>query len=454
MNRRPEQVALASVGVGVALVAGKVVVGLLTGSLGILSEAVHSLLDLAASIFTLVAVRTSHKPADSEHPYGHGRAENLAAFAEGVILIVTAAGIAFEALRRLTGSVAAVDAAWYAFALLVVTLLVETGRAAILRGVGRASDSAALQADATNRLSDVLSSIAVLAGLVGVRMGFAWADSLAALLVAAIIARAAFGLIWRSGDILIDRAPAGAEEKLREAIMRVNGVREVRSVRLRRSGPNLLGDAIIATRRMLSVEAAGAMTDEVKRVARATLPSLELTVLVEGQARSNDLVERIHAAAARDGGVRDLHNVTVERENDGSLHLSMHAKLHGEISLATATEASRRFERTLREELPDASRIDIHLEPLEPTVVRGEDVTASRALLAARIREVVEAHDEVRECVDVELSDRHGRIYAHVVAALSGDVSLEHAHQVETELEARIRQAVPEIHEVVARATT
>ena len=454
MNRRPEQVALASVGVGVALVAGKVVVGLLTGSLGILSEAVHSLLDLAASIFTLVAVRTSHKPADSEHPYGHGRAENLAAFAEGVILIVTAAGIAFEALRRLTGSVAAVDAAWYAFALLVVTLLVETGRAAILRAVGRASDSAALQADATNRLSDVLSSVAVLAGLVGVRMGFAWADSLAALLVAAIIARAAFGLIWRSGDILIDRAPAGAEEKLREAIMRVNGVREVRSVRLRRSGPNLLGDAIIATRRMLSVEAAGAMTDEVKRVARATLPSLELTVLVEGQARSNDLVERIHAAAARDGGVRDLHNVTVERENDGSLHLSMHAKLHGEISLATATEASRRFERTLREELPDASRIDIHLEPLEPTVVRGEDVTASRALLAARIREVVEAHDEVRECVDVELSDRHGRIYAHVVAALSGDVSLEHAHQVETELEARIRQAVPEIHEVVARATT
>ena len=454
MNRRPEQVALASVGVGVALVAGKVVVGLLTGSLGILSEAVHSLLDLAASIFTLVAVRTSRKPADSEHPYGHGRAENLAAFAEGVILIVTAAGIAFEALRRLTGSVAAVDAAWYAFALLVVTLLVETGRAAILRAVGRASDSAALQADATNRLSDVLSSVAVLAGLVGVRMGFAWADSLAALLVAAIIARAAFGLIWRSGDILIDRAPAGAEEKLREAIMRVNGVREVRSVRLRRSGPNLLGDAIIATRRMLSVEAAGAMTDEVKRVTRATLPSLELTVLVEGQARSNDLVERIHAAAARDGGVRDLHNVTVERENDGSLHLSMHAKLHGEISLATATEASRRFERTLREELPDASRIDIHLEPLEPTVVRGEDVTASRALLAARIREVVEAHDEVRECVDVELSDRHGRIYAHVVAALSGDVSLEHAHQVETELEARIRQAVPEIHEVVARATT
>src|SRR5216684_3976491 len=100
LARRPERVALGAVFIGVALVVAKVVVGLLTGSLGILSEAVHSLLDLAASAFTLVAVRTSRKPADQEHPYGHGRAENLAAFAEGLILVVTAGGIGFEAVHR------------------------------------------------------------------------------------------------------------------------------------------------------------------------------------------------------------------------------------------------------------------------------------------------------------------------------------------------------------------
>ena len=453
-SRRPELVALGSVAVGAALVVAKLIVGLLTGSLGILSEAVHSLFDLAASAFTLVAVRTSRKPADKEHPYGHGRAENLAAFAEGVVLVVTAGGIALEAVHRLLTGGGGVNPAWYAFVLLVATLLIEAGRAAVLQRVGRAVESEALKADATNRVSDVLASIGVLAGLAGVRMGLVWADSVAALLVSVIIARAALLLIWRSGDILIDRAPAGAEARLRDAILRVNGVREVRSVRVRRSGRQLLGDASIATRRMLPVEAAGAMVDEVKRVAREALPALDLTVLVEGQTRSSDLVERIHAAAARNGGVRDLHNVTVERENDGSLHLSMHAKLDGDITLATATRASAELERTLREELPDASRIDIHLEPLEPTEVLGEDVTQRRAQLAARIREVVEAHPEVRRCVDVELSDRHGHIYAHVVASLSGDVSLEHAHQVETELEGRIREAVPEVREVVARATT
>jgi len=453
LGRRPERVALGSVLIGAAIVVGKLTVGLLTGSLGIISEAVHSLLDLAGSGFTLVAVSTARKPADSEHPYGHGRAENLAAFAEGVLLLITAAGIAFEAVHRLSIGGAAVNAAGYAFALLVATLLIELGRAAVLRRVGREAGSDALLADATNRWSDVLATVGVLAGLAGVRMGFTWADSVAALLVAAIIARAAAVLAWRSGDILIDRAATGAEKQLRAAIQGVNGVREVRSVRVRRSGPNLLGDVSIATARMLPLEAAGALVDDVKRAANAALPQLELTVLVEGQSQPSDLVERVHAAAARNGGVQDLHNVTVERESDGSLHLTMHAKLPGDMTLASASQASARLEKTLRVELPEATRIDIHLEPMEPHVVRGEDVTARRAQLTNRMREVVESHPAVKRLVDVELSDRHNRIHAHVVAELAGDVSLEQAHQVETELEELIRRALPEVHEVTTRAT-
>ena len=453
LGRRPELVALGSVFVGVALVVGKLVVGLLTGSLGILSEAAHSTLDVVASAFALAAVRTARKPADTEHPYGHGRAENVAAFAEGVLMIITAVGIAFEAVRRLTTGGGTVNPTAYAFALLVGTVVIEAGRAGILRGVGQAADSEALRADATNRLSDVLATIAVLIGLVGVTIGLRWADAVAALVVAAIIVRSAARVAWRSGDILMDRAPAGAERQLRTAIQGVSGVREVRSVRVRRSGPILIGDASVATARMLSLEAAGALVDEVKRAAKAALPSLDLTVAVEGQTRPSDLVERVHAAAARNGGVRDLHNVTVERENDGSLHLTMHAKLPGDMTLAAASRASAELESTLRGELPDASRIDIHLEPMEPHVVQGEDVTSRRAQLATRMREVVESHPDVRRCVDVELSDRHNRIYAHVVAELDGRVSLEHAHQVESELEEQIRRALPEVHEVVARAT-
>jgi cation diffusion facilitator family transporter len=453
LGRRPELVALGSVAIGVALVIGKLVVGLLTGSLGILSEAAHSFLDLAASGFTLVAVRTSRKPADSEHPYGHGRTENLAAFAEGVLLLMTAAFIAFEAVHRLAAGGATVNPAGYAFALLIGTLLVEAGRTAVLRRVGRLASSDALLADATNRFSDVLATVGVLAGLLGVRIGLSWADSVAALLVAGIVARAAGILAWRSGDILIDRAPAGAEKQLRDAIRDVDGVREVRSVRVRRSGPNLIGDASIATGRMLSVEAASALAKDVKAKARTALPSLDLAVTVEGQAQQGDLVERVHAAASRNGGVRDLHNVTVEREADGSLHLTMHAKLPGDQTLAAASRTSRDLEQSIRAELPEVARIDIHLEPMEPQVVPGEDVTARRAQLAARMREIVESHPEVKRCLDVELSDRRNRIYAHVVAEVAGEISLEHAHEIESQLEEMIRRGIPEVHEVVTRVT-
>jgi cation diffusion facilitator family transporter len=453
LERRPEVVAFGSLAIGVVLVVAKLAVGILTGSLGILSEAAHSFLDLAASGFTVVAIRTSRKPADTEHPYGHGRTENLAAFAEGILLIVTAVLITAEALRRLITGGAIVNPAGYAFALLIATLVIEAVRAAVLRRVGRQASSEALLADATNRLSDVLATLGVLAGLIGVRLGFTWADSIAALLVAGIVARAAGLIAWRSGDILIDRAPAGAENQLRDAIRGVEGVREVRSVRVRRSGPNLIGDASIATGRMLSVEAASALVHDVQSRARTVLPGLDLAVSVEGQQQDSDLVERIHAAAARNGGVRDLHNVTLEREADGSLHVTMHAKLPGDQKLAVATKTSRNLERAIRAELPEVGRIDIHLEPMEPQVVPGEDITSRRSQLAERTRKVVESQPEVKRLVDVELSYRHNRIHAHVVAELSGDVTLEHAHEIESQLEEMVLREIPEVDEVVTRVT-
>jgi divalent metal cation (Fe/Co/Zn/Cd) transporter len=161
----------------------------------------------------------------------------------------------------------------------------------------------------------------------------------------------------------------------------------------------------------------------------------------------------VHAAAARNGGVRDLHNVTVEREADGSLHLTMHAKLPGDQTLAAASRTSRDLEQSIRAELPEVARVDIHLEPMEPQVVPGQDVTARRTQLAARMREIVESHPEVKRCLDVELSDRRNRIYAHVVAEGAGDISLEHAHEIESQLEEMIRRGIPEVHEVVARVT-
>jgi cation diffusion facilitator family transporter len=448
-----QRVATGSLVIDCLLVVAKLTTGLLTGSLALVSDAAHSGLDLVASAFALVAVRASRKPADPEHPYGHGRAENLAAFGEGVILIVTALLIGYEGIRRLLGEPVHVDPALYAILLVGATMVLEVGRFTVLRWAARKWDSPALAGSAQNRLADIFSSAGVLAGLLGVRLGYTWADAAAALVVALVIARAAGFLAWRSGDILIDRAPRGVEASLRDAIGGVSGVREVRSVRVRRSGPRMLGDARVAARPTLSVEGAQDLRGRVLAAVEGSHPNLDLAVEVEPQADQANLVERVHATATRHPAVHDLHNVTVEQEEDGRLHLSMHAKLPGAMSLEAAAAATGELEDSLRQEFPGVFRVDVHLEPLEPEVVSGADVTRRREDVAGRIRRIVEQHPKVRRCRDVELSERGDRLVAHVVAQMPGRLTLEDAHQVETELEERIRRALPELSDVVARAT-
>jgi cation diffusion facilitator family transporter len=434
------------------MVSAKLTAGLLTGSLGLVSDATHSMLDLIASALAFLAVRAAAKPADREHPYGHDRAENLAAFCEGILLLVAAVFIGFEGVHRLLGAPGEVRAATYALAIPIATIAVESVRATVLHRGAQAWKSAALAAGAQNRLADVLSGVAVLVGLLGVRSGHQWMDSAAGLIVAGLIARAAVSLAWRSGDILIDRAPRrDVEEDVERLIASVPGVREVRSLRVRRSGARLLGDARVSTRRLLSVEGAEELTRRIQSVVSAAHPDLELTVVVEAQPREEHLVERVHAVAERQGVVRDLHNVTIELEQDGSLHLSMHAKLPGAMSLQDAVRASRALESLLRTEFPSVSRVDVHLEPLEPDLVRGSNVTQPRHDLARKIRQLVQQHPAVHRCRDVELSARNGHIIAYVVAEISGGISLEEAHQVQSELEGQLRQEVSELHEVVAR---
>jgi len=449
---RPRTLASASLGVDVGLLIAKLVAASLTGSLGLLSEALHSGLDLVASIFALLGVQAARKPADPEHPYGHGRAENLAALGEGGLLLLAALGIGYEGVVRLASGRAEVEAAGYALALLVGVVALEASRATVLLRAARIWASPALAASGQNRLADIGSATSVLGGLVGIRLGLWWADAAAALVVAALIARAAGLLIYRSGDILIDRAPAGVEDQVRRTIAEVAGVRNVGLVRVRRSGARLLGDAHVSARPTLSVEGARQLSQEVRAAVERAHPDLDLAIVVEPQPAEDDLVERVHTAAARQGVIRDLHNVTVEREQDGSLHLSMHVKLPGHMTLAAAGAASEELERRLREEFRAVSRIDVHLEPLEPTLVSGADVTAGRGDLADAVRRIVEGHPAVLRCRDVELSARGDGIVAHVVVEMPGEVSLERAHTVETELEGRLRQALPELSEVVARA--
>jgi cation diffusion facilitator family transporter len=451
LARRPRQLTLVSTFIDLGLVAAKLILGLMTGSLALVSDAVHSGLDVIASLIAYAAVRTAAQPADQGHPYGHGKAENMAAYTEGLLLVIAAGAILYEAIQRIRHG-GPVEVTPIALGFLVVAVVLEIVRSSVLRFVARRTGSASIEALAADKRADLLAVTSVLAGLLAVRFGLALGDSVAALIVVGLILWAAGHLMRRSLDVLMDRSVAVAEEKVLEAAAGVAGVREARSARVRRSGAHLIGDVEVTGRPTLALEAAEGLAAAVRQAVKAALPEIELTVFVGSGSDPTQLVERVHAAAARNGRFKDLHDVVVEREADDQLHLSLHAKLPPTTSMREATRDAQALEEDLRRELPELRRIDLHLEPLEPDVVHGRDVTAEHADLVGRIEKAAAGDPGVAACQEVELSSRAGAITAYVMVKVPDDLTLEQAHDIETALEDRIKRTEPKVRHIVVRA--
>jgi cation diffusion facilitator family transporter len=450
LTRRSGRVTLASGAIDLGLVVGKLTLGLLTGSLALISDAVHSLLDLTGSVFTLIAVHAAEQPADPEHPYGHGKAENLAAYSEGLLLVLAAAAIGYEAIQRLQHPTA-VTPSVAALGFLVGVVALEVGRSLGLRWLGRATGHPALSALAIDKGADLLSALAVLAGLGLVRAGLSHADAAAALVVAALILAAAGRLLKQSGDVLVDRAAAVASREVMEGAASVPEVREVRSARVRRSGAQLIGEVEVSSRPTLPLGGVQGLVSDVGDAVHRRLPNIDLTVLVRSDVDPARFVERVHAVAARNGQFRDLHDVIVEREADESLHLSLHAKLPGQLSMREAARLASAFEADLKTELPQVSRVDIHLEPLEPDLIHGRDVTAEHRPLVEALERELSGHPLVSRCESIELSSRAGEITAHIAVQVPDDLLLSQAHELETELEEQVKQRFGQIKRVVVR---
>jgi cation diffusion facilitator family transporter len=288
-QREKQWVASSSVAAAVGLTGFKLAVGLMTGSLGILAEAAHSGLDLAAAVMTLIAVRVAAKPADRDHLYGHGKVENLSALFETLLLLVTCAWIVFEAMHRLrTGDVVVEVTAW-SFVVMLTSIVVDISRSRILYRAAKKHNSQALEADALHFSTDVYSSVVVLVGLASVlvsrlnpRLSFLkYADAVAAILVAVICLYVIFELGMRSIYALIDSAPAGMESAVVAAAEAVPGVVNCHRVRIRASGPQTFIDAHVLLDGHLTLQEAHDLTEEIERAVQVVALDADVTVHAE-----------------------------------------------------------------------------------------------------------------------------------------------------------------------------
>ncbi len=443
--RGPERTALLSVCAAVVLVTVKLVTGLATGSLGLIAEALHSGTDLVAALLTLFAIRVAVRPADREHPFGHGKAEHLAALGEAAFLALASAVLAVLSGRRLvSGDYGDVDAAWYALAVLGFVIAIDAWRTWISWRASHRYSSPALASNALHFGGDMLGSIAVLIGLVFVRAGYPEGDAIATLVVAALVIFAAARLARTNVEVLMDRAPEAAAQAARDAIASDEPAVDLKRLRVREASGAYFVDAVVGVRPDAAVGQGHALADGVEAAVRRALPRSDVVVHVE-PGRAGSLRERVNAAALGVGNVREVHNVRLMTV-DGSPEASLHLKLPASLSLEEAHAVTSEVERAIRAAASELTHVHTHIEPLSVLRDGAEPAaTGERAVIASVVRELTGRAPEQLRMREAE----HGRMVALLTVGLDSEQRLRDAHALATAIEVEICRRAPAIADVI-----
>jgi cation diffusion facilitator family transporter len=431
--------ALVSVAAAAALVALKLATGLATGSLGLISEALHSGTDLVAALLTFFAVGVAVRPADQHHPYGHSKAEHLSALAEAAILAILSVVVAGAAIRRFGGT-PEIDATWWAIAIVLLVIGVDASRMILSLRVARDHNSPALEASALHFASDLAGTTAVLAGLVLARFGHPEGDAIAALFVSVLVLAAAARLIRSNVDVLMDRVSEQAEDAARRAIGNVPDV-ELRRLRMREAGGRHFADVVIGVAAGAGVGQGHAAADAVEEAVQRAVPKSDVVVHVE-PADEAALRERALAAALQVPGVREVHNVSVV-DVRGALHVSLHLKLPGDIDLDRAHEVAERVERAIALAIPEVADVQTHLEPLAEAAT-GAELDLGGPAIAEIVTELTGMQPRQLRFLTTETG-----VVLYLTLGLDPATTLAEAHAQASVIEQRIHELHPEIAEVI-----
>jgi cation diffusion facilitator family transporter len=451
-----KRAALLSVGSAALLVSLKAFLVLRTGSLGVLSEALHSGLDLLAAIITFLSVRMSDLPADEKHPYGHGKVENFSAFVETGLLILTAVYIVYEAFDRLFFRTVHIQASVTAFVVLFCALAIDLTRARALSNVAKKHSSEALEADALHFATDVWSTTVVIAGIALVSAGETWnlpwlvyADALAGLAVAGVILWVGSRLGRRTLDALLDAAPEGLQQEIARAVGRMEGVLDVDRVRVRRAGNRHFVDATVSVARTASLEQVHALSDAIEKRIGEIVPS-DVMVHAEPRAPQGEhLFEAIRAVAQRKGLA--IHDVTALQQ-DGKLFIELHLEVDENLSLREAHRQATELEGEILKIRDGSADVNIHIEPLGRHIATPDAGIGEMKQLSHLVEDFINTlpaeFDELVNCHDVHVRQVEHHILASCHCTMKGDLPITQVHDVTAALEDRVKEKFPQIARV------
>jgi cation diffusion facilitator family transporter len=456
--REKRMAALSSVFAAIFLTGTKLTIGLLTGSLGILSEAAHSGLDLVAAGVTFFAVRASDRPADMDHPYGHGKVENFSALVETLLLFITCAWIVYEAIHRLTAGTQ-VEVSYWSFIVMSLSIVIDAGRSRVLMRTAKKHRSQALEADALHFSTDILSSAVVIAGLIAVffaqqvktsNPGLAgWlfrADAFAALGVSVIVIYVSWNMGKRAVGALMDSTPTGLDGRIKQAVAALPGVLAVDRVRSRESGSTSFVDLTLAVARTASLEEAHVVASRAEDRVRELVPHADVMVHVDPVAHNEkSLLEGIYSVAGRQGiSIHDLHIHDVR----GALSAEFHAEVPEDLSVSLAHERVTALEQAVRVEIPTIRAVTAHIEPVGDRELLSEARNVTSRSIQDTVTHLAQDIPGVTDCHDVSiLQGKDVSVSFHCTVA--PDMPIGQAHALTERIESELRRRLPSLGRII-----
>lgn len=451
MTNIKETVALNSIYASGAMTVAKFTVGILTGSLGLLSEGLHSLLDLGATVMTYMAVRVSDKPADDKHHYGHGKIESVTALAETGLLFLTSIWVAYEAIHRLIAKDTSVEVTWWAIAVIIASIIIDYYRARALTKVAKETKSQALEADALHFSSDILSSSVVLVGLIFVYLGWPQGDSIASLGVAIFVCKAGWDLGKRTIDTLIDAAPEGISDRIESIVSQVHSVIKIDRVRARPAGCVLFIDLDISVSRTLSHDRVAQTKDMILELIKADMPEAEVTLSISAIALDNETVHEKINVISRNMHL-PVHHITVH-QIEGTIAIGFDLEVDGEKSLKEAHDIATQLETAIRKEIGEDVEVETHIEPLQNKELKGLDVDQGEYEATTKIiAGSASLFPIIQDIHDIRIRKTEFGLIIIFHCVIDENMSVETAHEALDGLERHIREHCPNAYRVIGHA--
>ena len=456
------RVALHSMLAAMAMTVLKLAAGILSGSLGVLSDGAHSGLDLVGSALTFYSVRVSDKPADDGHTYGHAKFETLSAFIEAGLMAVSCAWIIYEAMQRIFRHEAVVHHSLWPVLVLLTSIAVDWWRSQKLSAVAKQYKSTALAADAFHFASDIWSTLAVLAGLglswLGSELNIGWlsyADPVAAMLVSLLILRLTWKLTRETSEVLLDATPGDLRWRILREVEGVEGVLAVEQVRVRRAGSASFADLTLALPRSYTFEHTNELVQATTEAVQRVVPDADVVVhTVPRQSSTESIFDRVRAVAGRNNV--GVHEVSVQSIG-GKLRVEQHVELNEALTLVEAHNFVTAMEAEILREVPEVKSVLTHIESEPGTIERAQplfgDKTGQIESEADRIgrslRSAAAGFPEILDVHEILVGRTGEHIQLSCHCTLPDELTMQRVHEVITGLEDRLKLECPEVGKVL-----